>query len=163
MGTMSVSSCRCCMFVSCVYHVAVTNAALCMTCSLLILFEDARGDHLEEAYFRASPITALQVAMSLSFCLPHLVVFIICSGVCACTDMLLVCVLYVSFGSKVLPIIFGCVAMCNTVLLICRSRLFLHSVGSGVNRVQVVLPGFIVKLLCFVQAKTLCRYGCMYF
>ena len=31
------------------------------------------------------------------------------------------------------------------------------------NRVQVVLSGFTVKLLCFVQAKTLCRYGCMYF
>ena len=27
---------------------------------------------------------------------------------------------------------------------------------------QVVLPGFSVSLLCFVQAKTLCRYGCMY-
>ena len=26
-----VSSCRCCMFVSCVYHVAVLNAAFCMT------------------------------------------------------------------------------------------------------------------------------------
>ena len=43
MGSMSVSSCRCCMFVSCVYRVAVLNAALCMTCSLLMLTEDARG------------------------------------------------------------------------------------------------------------------------
>ena len=34
---------------------------------------------------------------------------------------------------------------------------------SGVNRVQVVLSGFIVRLLCFVPTKTLCRYGCMYF
>ena len=31
MGSMSVSSCRCCMFVSCVHPVAVLNAALCMT------------------------------------------------------------------------------------------------------------------------------------
>ena len=31
------------------------------------------------------------------------------------------------------------------------------------NRVQVVLSGFNVKLFCFVQAKSLCRYGCMYF
>ena len=38
MGSMSVSSCRCCMFVSCVHLVAVLNTALCMTCSLLILF-----------------------------------------------------------------------------------------------------------------------------
>ena len=31
------------------------------------------------------------------------------------------------------------------------------------NRVQVVLSGVSVRLVCFVQAKTLCRYGCMYF
>ena len=31
------------------------------------------------------------------------------------------------------------------------------------NRVQVVLSGFSVRLFCFVQAKTLCRYDCMYF
>ena len=28
---------------------------------------------------------------------------------------------------------------------------------------QVALAGFSVRLFCFVQAKTLCRYGCMYF
>ena len=38
-----------------------------------------------------------------------------------------------------------------------------NSAGSGVNRVQVVLSGFNKRLFCFVQAKTLCRYGCMYF
>ena len=36
--------------VSCVHPVAVLNAAFCMTCSLLMLVEDARGDHMEEAY-----------------------------------------------------------------------------------------------------------------
>ena len=30
MGSVSVLSYRCCMFVSCVYHVAVLNAAFCM-------------------------------------------------------------------------------------------------------------------------------------
>ena len=30
------------------------------------------------------------------------------------------------------------------------------------NRVQVVLSGLSVRLFCFVQATTLCRYGCMY-
>ena len=49
MGSVSVSSCRCCMFVSCVHPVAVLNAAFCMTCSLLMLVEDAIGDHTEEA------------------------------------------------------------------------------------------------------------------
>ena len=58
MGSVSVSSCRC-MFVSCVHPVAVLNAAFCMTCSLLMLVEDAIGDHTEEAYSRAGLITAL--------------------------------------------------------------------------------------------------------
>ena len=43
MGSVSLSSCRCCMFVSCVHPVAVLNAAFGMTCSLLMLVEDGRG------------------------------------------------------------------------------------------------------------------------
>ena len=31
------------------------------------------------------------------------------------------------------------------------------------NRVQVVLSGFSMRLFCFVQAQNLCRYGCIYF
>ena len=53
MGSVSVSSCRCCMFVSCVDPVAVFNAGFCMTYSLLMLVEDAIGDHTEEEYSRA--------------------------------------------------------------------------------------------------------------
>ena len=34
----------CCMFV---HPVAVLNVAFCMTCILLMLVEDARGDHME--------------------------------------------------------------------------------------------------------------------
>ena len=59
MGGMSVSSCRCCMFVSCVHPVAVLNAAFYMTCSLLMLVEDARGDYMEDTYSRAGLVTAL--------------------------------------------------------------------------------------------------------
>ena len=73
------------------------------------------------------------------------------------------CVLYVSFGSKVRPRTVGCIAMGSGVLFILRSRLLLYSAGSGMNRVQVVLSGFNVSLFCFVQPKTLCRYDCMYF
>ena len=104
--------------------------------------------------------------MSVSFCLPHPVAvsaFMICRGLCACTEMLWMCVLYVSFGSKVRPRTFGCVAMGSALLFIVRSRLLVYSAGSGVNRVQVVLSGFNKRLFCFVQAKTLCRYGCKYF
>ena len=59
MGSVSDSSCRCYMFVSCVHLVEVLNTAFCMTCSLLMLVEDARGDHMEEAHSRAGLITAL--------------------------------------------------------------------------------------------------------
>ena len=59
MGSMSVSSCRCCIIVSCVHPVELLNATFCMTCSLLMLVEDARGDHMDEAYSRAGLMTAL--------------------------------------------------------------------------------------------------------
>ena len=104
-------------------------------------------------------------------------------GECECfvMQMLYVCVLCTSCGSSqccVLhdlqfvnagrgcnrrPRTFGCVAMDSALLFIVRSRLLVYSAGSGVNRVQVVLSGFSKRLFCFVQAKTLCRYGCMYF
>ena len=74
--------------------------------------------------------------MSVSFCLPHPVAvsaFMICRGLCACTEMLWMCVLYVSFGSKVRPRTFGCVAMGSALLFIVRSRLLVYSAGSGVK------------------------------
>ena len=60
------------------------------------------------------------------------------------------CVLY-GFESKARPRTFRCVAMGSTMLFILRSSLLLYSVGPGVNRVQVALSGFSVRLFCFVQ------------
>ena len=45
------------------------------------------------------------------------------------------------------------------MLLILTSRLLVYF---EVNRMQVVLSGFSVRLFCFVLAKTLCMYGGMY-
>ena len=59
MGSLSVSSCRYCIFVSYVHPVAVLNAAFCMTCSLLMLVEVARRAQMEEAYSRVGFMTAL--------------------------------------------------------------------------------------------------------
>ena len=59
MVSVSVSLCRCCMFVSYVHLVAVLNAAFCMTCSLLMLDEDEICDHTDEEYSRAGLITSL--------------------------------------------------------------------------------------------------------
>ena len=73
----------------------------------------------------------------------------ICSGLCACTEMLWMCVLYVSFGSKVGPRTIECVVMGSALLFIVRSRLLLYSAGSGVNRV------FCLDLVrgCFVLSR----------
>ena len=79
--------------------------------------------------------------MSVS-CLPHPVAvsaFMICRGLFACTEMLWMCELYVSFESKVRPRTFGYVAMGSALLFIVRSRLLVYSAGAGVNIVQVVL------------------------
>ena len=43
----------------CVLCASCGSSKLCMTCSLLMLVEDALGDHMEEAYFRAGPMTNL--------------------------------------------------------------------------------------------------------
>ena len=59
MGCVSISSCRGCMFVSCLHPVTVLSAAFCMTYNLLMLVEDARGDHMEEIYSRADIMAAL--------------------------------------------------------------------------------------------------------
>ena len=47
------------MLYVCVHPVAVLNDAFCMTCSLLMLVEEARDNHMEEAYTRAGLMTAL--------------------------------------------------------------------------------------------------------
>ena len=50
----------------------------------------------------------------------------------------------------------------SAVLSILMSRLLVYYAGSGVNRVQVVLSGFSMRLFNFVQAKIVCRYDCIY-
>ena len=59
----------------------------------------------------------------------------ICRGVCACTEMMWMCVLYVSFGSKVRPITIGCVAMGSALLFIVRSILRVYYAEYGEIRV----------------------------
>ena len=63
------------------------------------------------------------------------------------------CVLYVSFGSKVRPRTFECVAMGSAVLFLLRSRLRLYTAGSGVNRVQVFWSGFSVRFFVLSRQK----------
>ena len=77
--------------------------------------------------------------MSVSFCLPHPVAvsaFMICRGLCACTEMLWICVLYVSFGSKVRPKTFGCVAMGSALLFIVRPWMSEMAKALGTSFIQ---------------------------
>ena len=46
-------------FVSCVPPVTAPNVAFCMTCNLLMLVQDAKGDPMEEAYSRSGLMTTM--------------------------------------------------------------------------------------------------------
>ena len=119
MGSVSISSYICCLFMSCLCIVCILWQFSMLPSALLavryMLVADARCDQMAEAYSRAGLITALYVSMSVSFCLPHHVAVSVlkmfCRGLCVCTEMLWMGVLYVSFGSKVRPRIFGCISM----------------------------------------------------
>ena len=75
---------------------------------------------------------------------------------CFVMQMLYVCVLCASCGSSQLCIL-------HDLQIVNAARLLLYSAGSGVNRMQIVLSGFSVRLFCFVHEFFLCRYGCIYF
>ena len=70
---MLVSSCRCCILVSCVHPVAILRAVFCIICSLSMLVSDALGDHMEEAYSSTGLVMALYVVSMVSLCLPYFV------------------------------------------------------------------------------------------
>ena len=71
-GSLSVSTCRCCISVSYVHLVAVRNAAFYMTCCLLMLVKDTRGDNMEEVYSKTG----------LSFVVACVLVLRCCECVC---------------------------------------------------------------------------------
>ena len=73
MGSVCVSSCRCCVFVSVVHPVAILSAVFYVICSLLIFVSDASGDHMVGTYSSMGLVMALYVAMIVSFGFPHVV------------------------------------------------------------------------------------------
>ena len=147
MGSVCVSSCRCCMSVSVVHPVAMLSAVFCVICSLLMFVSDASGDHMVETYSSMGLVMALYVAMIVSFCFPHVVdvsaLSIYCLACFCCCDLY---VLYVSLGSRVSPTIFGLMFMGSVMLSICSSSCVLYSAGSGVKRVHVALFGLRMRL-----------------
>ena len=63
MGSVCVSSCRCCVFV---HPVAILSAVFCVICSLLIFVSDASGVHMVVTYFSMGLVMALYVSRIVS-------------------------------------------------------------------------------------------------
>ena len=81
MGSVCVSSCRCCVFVSVVHPVAILSAVFCVICSLLMFVSHAIGDHVAETYSSMGLVMAVYVARIVSFCFPY-VVDVSALGIC---------------------------------------------------------------------------------
>ena len=164
MGRVCVSSCRCCVFVSVVHPVAILSAVFCIICSLLMCVSDASGGHMVEMYSSMGLVMALYVAMIVSLCFPHVVDVIalsICIVLCAFVDVIPMCLLHVSLGSKVSPSIFCLIFMWSVMLSICSSSCVLYSAGSGVKRVHIVLSGLRMRLFVRVRVCISCTFGCL--
>ena len=149
MGSVCVSSCICCVFVSVVHPVDILSAVFCVISSLLIFVSDASGDHMVETYSSMGLVMALYVAMIVFFCFPHIVdvsALSICIVLCAFVVVISICLLYMSLGSRVIPSSFGLMFMGRVMLSICSSSCVLYSVGSGVKTVHVVLSGLKMRL-----------------
>ena len=81
----------------------------------------------------------------------------ICRGLCACTEMFWMCVLYVSFGSKVRPITFGCVAM-GIALFIVRSSMCGTPAYVWNASFKLTFSGCVISICCvgFASLDVVC-------
>ena len=141
---------------ACCAPVAFLSAVFCVTCSLLMFVSDASSDHMVETYSSMGLVMALYVARIVSFCFPHVVdvsALSICIILRAFGLVISICLLYVSLGSRVSPIICGLMFMGSVMLSICGSSCVLYSAASGENA------------CCFVcvENEVVCLCPCMYF
>ena len=77
MGSVCVSSCRCCVLVSVMHPVVILSMVFCVICSLLMFVSDASVDHMVETYSSMGLAMALYVAMIVSFCSPMLLMWVL--------------------------------------------------------------------------------------
>ena len=158
MGSVCVSSCRCCVFVSVVHTVAILRAVFCVICSFFMFVSDTSGDHMVETYSSMGLVMAFYVAMIVSLCFPH-VVGVSALSICIVLRAFVViymCLLYMSLGSRVSPSIFGFMFMGSVMLSIFSSSCVLYSAGSGVKRVHVVLYAVRMRLFVRVHVSISC-------
>lgn len=153
-GRTCVSSCRCCMLVSCVQPVAIRRALFWIVCNLLVLVSDMMGDQMVDAYSRRGRVIVLYVDIMVSFCCPQVVDVRearMLSVLLAFLVMLLMWVVNVCCVSRVTPRIFVSFVVFRGWLLMCRLIFLVCSCGSGVERVSWVFVGFMWSLFCSVQ------------
>ena len=72
-GSISPSSCKCCMFVSHVQPVAMRSAVFCTVYSVCMIVVDAMADHMVEAYSSMVYDIPFYVESIVSLCFPYLV------------------------------------------------------------------------------------------
>ena len=105
--------------------------------------------HMVETYSCMGLVMALNVAMIVSLCFPHVVdvsAFSICIVLRAFVVVIYMCLLCVSLGSRVSASIFRLMFMGSVMLSICSSCCVLYSAGSGVKIMYLVLSGFRMRL-----------------
>src|SRR6478609_3571634 len=98
------------------------------------------GDQKVFPYSMTGRVIVLQVAISVSFCLPQVVevsALTTFSDLSAFSFVILVCSAKSSFGSSVTHSIVGFLTVGMGVLLILRFSVLLYSARSGVKRVAV--------------------------
>ena len=73
-GSVSVSSCRCCVFGVWCAPSCYSEYGVCVICGLLMFVSDntCRGNHMVETYSCMDLIKDLYVASIISFCFPML-------------------------------------------------------------------------------------------
>ena len=161
MGSVCVSSCRCCVFVCVVHPIAILSTVFCVICSLLMFMSDASGDHMVETYSSMGLVMALSVTRIVSFCFPH-VDDVSALSICIVLHAFVV-VISMCLGSRVSPSIFGLMFVGSVMLpSICSSSCVLYSAGSCVKRVHVGLSGLRMRLFVCVHVCVSCRYDWMF-
>ena len=107
---------------SLVHPVVILSAVFCVIYSLLMFVSDASGDHMVETYSSMGLVMALYVARIVSLCFLHVAdvnALSICIVLRAFVVVISMCLLYVCFGSRVSPSIFGFMFMMSVMLSIC--------------------------------------------
>ena len=124
-GSMLVSSCRCCVFVSRVHPVVIRSAVFCTVCSLFVLVSDRIGDQIVLPYSSVVLVMAVYVLSTVFLYFPQCVMvsaFSIFVVFFALSVVFCICFAKVCLGANVRPSIFMILSVGSVVLFIVKSQ-----------------------------------------